>query len=412
MQELLKEIYQSFCRNKLRTILSGFSVAWGIFMLVILSGMANGYKNGISESMITNNHITIIPRYTSLPYKGYNAPRKVSFDTKDLQLLASVFPDIDNLSGSTAFQGQLIYDNNMTPILVNGVMPAFFKNNKLRINEGRFINTLDLKQYRKVVVLTKSTAQTIANKENLIGTYVNINQIAYKIIGIVEPEIENENNLVYLPLSTIADLQGGTTILNSIDFTANHIHSLKESDLFIKDIHKLLSLQHNFSPKDENALWILNGIENFLSTKTLFKIITIFVWLIGLSILLIGIIGVSNIMIISVRERTNEFGIRKSLGARPISLIKMIISESIIITTFFGYIGMVAGIAVTEFINNQIIINTEANPNILTFFKNPTLNISITISATIILILSGVIAGYIPAKKAVNLKTIDAIRYK
>ena len=215
-----------------------------------------------------------------------------------------------------------------------------------------------------------------------------------------------------MPLSTIADLQGGTTILNSIDFTANHIHSLKESDLFIKDIHKLLSLQHNFSPKDENALWILNGIENFLSTKTLFKIITIFVWLIGLSILLIGIIGVSNIMIISVRERTNEFGIRKSLGARPISLIKMIISESIIITTFFGYIGMVAGIAVTEFINNQIIINTEANPNILTFFKNPTLNISITISATIILILSGVIAGYIPAKKAVNLKTIDAIRYK
>ena len=414
--ELIKEIWSSAKRNKLRTSLTGFAVAWGIFMIIFLLGAGNGLINAQVEEQNRHvkNSMKIYGGQTSKAYNGLKEGRWISLQDKDINTTKNSFTDNVDLVGGEIRESSghnISYGENYVSPTITGVAPEYKQIEKYEILHGRFINALDMQEQRKVIVISKRIAKELDKSyERLLGKYVKVDNFAFKVVGIYKEDESEQTLEAFCPFTTFKTMFGKGDKVGNIIFTFHGINTQEESDAFEKKYRQTINRNHDAAPDDESALWIWNRTSDSIQMETGISIIRTALWIIGLLTLLSGIVGISNIMLITVKERTHEFGIRKAIGAKPISILKLIITESIIITSFFGYVGMMAGILANEWmdatIGHEIV---DSGTFQATMFLNPTVGLDVCIEATIIMIVAGTIAGIIPAWKAARIRPIKAL---
>ena len=420
MRDIFVEIWESIRRNKLRTCLTGFAVAWGIFMLITLLGAGNGIMNifdSNSEGLDVNT-MRVYGNTTSKPYGGFKQGRYIELDEYDLKLTASpVFADhIDEISATLSQSGfKMTYGKRYFDVSLNGVYPDVERLYRIEMLAGRFINRNDIENRRKVIVLTHLHARNFLggkeNYESLIGQRVKIGNLSFKIIG-VRHGAENENDTeIYTPFTTLSTIFSKSNRIDMLSFTFHGLDTEEENEAFEKDYKRVLNNYHGAAPDDERAIWISNSFTMNMQMNKGRHVLDVFLWIIGLFTLLSGIVGVSNIMLITVKERTHEFGIRKAIGAGPWSIMKLIIAESVSITAFFGYIGMVLGMIACRVLDATLGSKPiEVLGESITIMENPSVGLGVAIEATILLIVAGTLAGLIPASKASRVKPIEALR--
>ena len=417
MIDIWQEIYSTIKRNKLRTFLTGFAVAWGIFMLIVLLGAGNGLIHAFEQSASERamNSIKIFPGWTSKSYDGLKEGRRVQLDNKDVDATDHYFPDHVIKAGATVWQGgiNLSFGQEYVSLNLSGVYPNHTEVEVVKLFKGRFINEIDIKERRKVIVLHKKTAEILFDKTHTepIGQFVNASNVVYQVVGLYNDKGDSGDSDAYIPFTTLQTIYNKGDKLNNLVMTTKNLETIEANEAFEAHYRKVLGANHRFDPTDHSAIWIWNRFTNYLQQQQGSNMLRIAIWVIGIFTLLSGIVGVSNIMLITVKERTREFGIRKALGAKPLSILWLIIVESVTITTIFGYIGMVAGIGVTEWMNNAFGNQTmDTGMWTETVFLNPTVDIRIAIQATLTLIIAGTLAGLFPARKAVSSRPIDALR--
>ncbi len=416
MRELLLEIWTSVRRNKLRTALTGFSVAWGIFMLVILLGSGNGLKNGVLANFndYATNSIDLYGGRTSKSWMGYQKGRRIRMRNSDLEILRREFPEVEEVAANAWMDTHTVtYGKEFTKAWLRGSLPKIQTMEGIKLSAGRFINDEDIRHRRKVIVIDEPMQRVLFKGKNPLGERINVDKSVFTVIGILKGDAQRNNSSCFIPLSTGQLLfEADNPEVNNIILTLQDIDTDAELEAFEKRVLRRLSIEHHFDPTDESAIRISNTMEHYKNIMVVFAGINLFVWLIGLGTLLAGIVGVSNIMLVTVTERTAEFGIRKALGAKPSSIIRLILTESVIITAMFGYVGMVFGVAVMEGVNYLLESGAGASQGSgATMFLDPTLDLGVATSATFVLVVAGLIAGYVPAYRAAQLKTIDALRY-
>jgi putative ABC transport system permease protein len=401
-----QEIFATIRKNQLRTFLTGFSVAWGIFMLILLLGSGKGLENAIHKNFESSaiNSIQLYPGQTSIAYKGNKTGRDIQFNNEDFDYIKNNIKGIEFGTGRYYISGSSVvaYKKEFATMDLRAVHPEFPKIEILNILEGRFFNRFDLEQYSKVVVLSLKAKDQLFKKEEALGKYVTVTGVPFEVIGVFTPKNDRDKDTktLYMPISTAQRVYSGANRLHNIAITTG-ASTVEESKAIHEQIKKVMAQRHHYDPKDTKAMFSYNALENFQRMLSLFKGIRIFMWVIGLGTIIAGIVGVSNIMIVVVRERTKEIGIRKALGASPWSIISLIMQEAIFITAVAGYIGMVLGIGLLEIIARNV--HTE-------FFLNPEADLSIAISATVLLVVAGALAGFIPARRAAAIKPIEALR--
>ena len=420
MQDLITEIWESIRRNKLRTSLTGFSVAWGIFMIIVLLGAGNGLMNSFNQDSegYASNTMEIYPSLTSEPYKGYKKGRYMTLNEQDMNLLARQFPDIiDQVTTSVSRSGfTLTYKKKyLKDMSLNGTFPGQADMNHFEILAGRFINSMDIAQKRKVIVITHLTARNFLegghDYASLLGNKVKVGNLVFTIVG-VRRAFENRNDRdLYIPFTTAKTIFGMTNDLDLIAYTFNGLETEEENEAFELRVKKILNSRHGAAPDDESAYYIWNQFTQNMQMNKGRKILNTGLWVVGLFTLLGGIVGVSNIMLITVKERTHEFGIRKAIGAKPWHITKLIIAESIGITALFGYIGMVLGM-IACFIMDQTIGQETMDMfgQSIRLLVNPTVGMSEAIKSTVVLVIAGTVAGLFPAIKAARVRPIEALR--
>ena len=413
MWDIWQEIWGTIRKNKLRTFLTGFSVAWGIFMLIILLAAGNGLKNGVKSqfSWRAKNSLMMWPGRTSIPYNGLPKNRAIKFRPGDPEYLKGQHEQIKYILPVIEHRGDtLSVGKEYTYSSMVGVTPDFPKSRNVEVKSGngRFINEADILQARKVVVIHDRTAEVLFRHVSPLGKYVKVNNILFQVVGIYSDDNMNQSPYTYAPLSTIQIIYHPEWSYDSFDMLIDGVNSVKDNEILERKIRESLGRIKDFSPDDNNAVYIWNILTNYLQTQGIFNGISLFIWIIGIGTLIAGVVGVSNIMLITVKERTHELGIRKALGARPSSILKLVVTESIVITLFFGYIGMIAGIGITELAASYLSISGGHMGR--SIFMNPTVELPIAVSATAVLIVAGVLAGYFPARKAVKIKPIEALR--
>ena len=416
MHDILTEIWQTARRNKLRTTLTGFAVAWGIFMIIVLLGAGNGLINATMKmnSDYLTNSIEVEGGRTSQPYKGMKEGRYIQLNTHDMEATETEFTENVDEVGACYYTSAVVANGeNYKSIQIAGVYPVHTQIVKTHLICGRFINDIDVKERRKVLVLTDSQAKELEPKDykTLLGKFVKVGNIQFKVVGIYKGRDEGWGN-AYSSYSTIKGIYGANTpSIGSIEFTFHGLNTEKANDDFEKDYRRRLNGMHQAHPDDKRAFWIWNNYTQSLQMNDGIAIIHTFLWVIGLFTLLSGIVGVSNIMLITVKERTHEFGIRKAIGAKPWSILRLIIVESVIITTLFGYLGMLFGIFANEYMDATLGHEvTDLGVQKLTLFVDPTVGWDVCIEATMVMVIAGTIAGLIPAYKASRIRPIEALR--
>ena len=414
--ELLNEIWQTARRNKLRTTLTGFAVAWGIFMIIVLLGAGNGLINAQldqSERFLSNSMMVFGGR-TSKAYQGLKEGRRIRLQTRDITTTDTEFKGIVDEVGAQ-YSASVTISNGEEYISteVTGVYPNHTKIDKMELLYGRFINEIDLREKRKVLVLSNKQAKELAPKDyrSLMGQNVKVGNFSFKVVGIYKDE-ESGSSEAFSSYSAIKGIFGANTDeAGNIEFTFHGLTTEKANDNFEKDYRRRINANHQAHPEDENSIWLWNRYTNNMQMEQGIGIIRTALWIVGLFTLLSGIVGVSNIMLITVKERTHEFGIRKAIGAKPWSILRLIIVESVIITTFFGYIGMVLGVAANEYMDATLGHETiDTGLFQTTMFLNPTVGLDVCIEATMVMVIAGTIAGLIPAFKASRIRPIEALR--
>ena len=411
MRELLSEIWQTARRNKLRTTLTGFAVAWGIFMLIVLLGAGNGLINAQlrQSSRFLSSSLVVFGNWTSKPYQGLKEGRDIRLHQKDIDITSQEFAGtVDEVGAQHRTSATISLGQQYIATSICGVYPNHTKIDKVEILDGRFINQIDLKDKRKVLVISNKQADELKAK---IGSYVNVGNFAFQVVGIYK-EQQNGRADGFSSYSTIKSIYGANTDdAGRIEFTFHGLTTEQANNDFEKDYRRRLNAEHQAHPEDEEAIWIWNRFTQNLQMEQGIDIIRTFLWVVGLFTLLSGIVGVSNIMLITVKERTHEFGIRKAIGAKPWNILKLIIVESVIITTFFGYIGMVLGVMANEYMDATLGHNTiDTGLFKMTIFVNPTVGLDVCFEATMVMVLAGTIAGLIPAFKASRIRPIEALR--
>ncbi|MDE5579675.1 MAG: ABC transporter permease [Alistipes sp.] len=414
--EMLSEIWVSVRRNKLRTFLTGFSVAWGIFMLVILLGSGNGLKNGVLANFggYATNSIDLYGGRTSKPWMGYRKGRRIRMNNNDMEIIRREFAEVEDISAQKWLSGQTAtYGKEFTKTWLHGAHPKTERMEGIELSAGRYINDEDLLRYRKSIVIDEPMRRVLFKGEDPLGKRIKVGNSIFTVVGVQKGDAQRNSSSCAIPLTTAQLLyDANNPEVNNIMMTLRGIETDEQLKTLEKRLLRRLAAEHRFAPDDESAIWINNTMERYKNIMVVFTGINLFVWIIGLGTLLAGIVGVSNIMLVTITERTAEFGIRKALGARPASIIRLILSESVFITAAFGYMGLAAGVAVMEGVNRWLGQAPESSgPGLGSIFLNPTLDIGIAVSATAVLVVSGLVAGYIPARRAARLKTIDALRY-
>jgi putative ABC transport system permease protein len=410
--DALKEILTTIRQNKLRTFLTGFSIAWGIFILVILLGAGNGLVNGVTSNFRSRaaNTISIMGGTTSKPFAGYPLNRDIVFDNRDIQLVEKQIEGYSYFTPVIHHNALMSYRHEYGSWQANGVYPSAQYINNLKILKGRFINQIDMEQKRKTLVLTEEMDNVLFKGEDPIGKYVTVDSAAFLVVGVCkEDEGPMGNAPGYCPFTTAQALYQNYYRFDEMSIVMPNLNTVEKSKEFETSLRLKVSLLHNFDPSDMSALWIWNTAEAAAQSRSFSAGLHIVIWIIGMLILIAGIIGIGNIMLITVKERTVEFGIRKAIGARPASILGVVILESVIITAVFGYIGMIAGIGITE-IMDAVVSGQGQQSGSPTVFANPTVGLGTVLGATFTLIFSGVFAGLIPALKAVRVKPVEAMR--
>lgn len=407
-----REIISTIRKNKLRTTLTGLAVAWGIFMLILLLGAGNGLKNGVTSNFSdrAQNSISLWPGWTSQPYNGFPANREIKFDQKDYDLIRHKLPNIEYVSAKISKSATVSYGQEYGTWRLDGVSSDFaFINNIIINGRGRFLNNMDMNNKRKVVVISEDIQKVLFKDEDPLGKYIIADNIVYQVIGVYAKRNQYDNNPpAYIPFTTAQSVYNKGWGFRQIEFTIVGLNTVKETEDFVEKVRVAMGKLHNFNPEDRSALYVRNMAQQVEETNDMFNTINLFVLIIGICSLMAGIVGVGNIMLITVKERTREIGIRKAIGASPTSVLRLIIFEAIFITSISGYFGLVAGIGLTEAVNSLLLMmQTDEGP---TVFKNPTVDLPTVIGATLFLIAAGVIAGLIPALKATKISPIEAMR--
>ena len=417
MIDLWQEIYGTIKRNKLRTFLTGFAVAWGIFMLIVLLGAGNGIIHAFEESSGERalNSIRVYGGWTTKPYDGLKEGRSIDLDNRDLEDTEAYFTDRVEEAGATLYQAatDISYGPEYVNLSLNGVHPNYPEVEPVKVVEGRFVNETDIRERRKSIVLHRKSADVLFDKTHTdpVGKFVNAGGVAYQVVGIYDDEGSSEPSSAFIPFTTLQTIYNKGNDVNSIIFTTKGLTTEESNEQFEADYRRVIGANHRFDPTDEGAIWLWNRFTSYLQAMAAMGILRTAIWVIGIFTLLSGIVGVSNIMLITVRERTHEFGIRKALGAKPRSILWLIIVESVVITTVFGYIGMVAGIGATEWMDAAFGSQTVDNGMFeAKMFSNPTVDLGIAVQATVTLIVAGTLAGLFPARKATKIRPIEALR--
>lgn len=409
-KEVWNEVYQSIKAHKLRTFLTGFGVAWGIFMLVLLLCVGKGFKNGVDNQLAgsASNTVEFWGGKTTIPYKGLNVGRSIQANSTDMIDLKADIPEIEYLSPDENVNnaGTVSYGTNSGVYDMKAVFPEFSNIEYLHIGEGRWLDPLDMNEDRKVVVISKKVEDQLFHGKNGIGEYITIKGNYYKVVGLVAEDTTRIFNFggessIYLPYSIYKDeFQPDGKIEH---FTAV-MRDGADAEVVAHKIKKWLSKKYLFDPKDEDALYVYNKANSQKVVEQLFSGVGIFLWIIGCSTLVGGVVGVGNIMLVTVKERTKEIGIRKALGAVPASIIALIMQEAIVITTVSGFMGLLFASGALSLIGSL----TKS----VTYFQHPQVDMNISISAIIILVIAGALAGFIPARNASKISPIEALRYE
>ncbi len=417
MRDIITEIWSTAKRNKLRTALTGFAVAWGIFMLIFLLGSGNGLINALEQNAgsVLDNSMVVYSGQTSIPYNGLQEGRYIELEDQDFNTTNQKFNHIIDKAGATIWQGtaNVALGENYFSSSMEGVYPNMAEIDKMDMLHGRFINQVDINENRKVLVLSETNAKELEPHDcgKLIGQQVKVDNIAFQVVGIYDNDESEMNDVVYTPFTTLRILYNKGDRADRFMFSFHGLESEEENEAFEDAYRRTINANHQAAPEDEETIWIWNRFLNNMQMNQGMSIIRTALWIIGIFTLLSGIVGVSNIMLISVKERTREFGIRKAIGAKPLSILKLIIVESVIITTFFGYIGMVIGIAANQYMDATIgHEQTDTGLFKTTLFVNPTVGLDVCVEATLVMIIAGTLAGLIPARKAAHIRPIEALR--
>lgn len=415
MIEIWQEIYSSLRRNKLRTFLTGFAVAWGIFMLIVLLGSGNGLIHAFEANLegIAMNSVRVSGGWTGKAYDGLKEGRRIELDNKDVDITATQFSEHVISVGARVRQSNITLSKGAEYVSTSfsGVYPNYVEIERVKLTLGRFINDIDLRERRKVIVLNAKTVELLFPRGEAIGQFVTGNGVAWQVVGIYTDRGDSDSREAYIPFSTLQVIYGKGDKLNNLFFTIKNLDTEEDNEAFIERYRKVINANHRIDPTDTGGLWIWNRFIQNLQQQTATVVLRIAIWIIGIFTLLSGIVGVSNIMLITVRERTREFGIRKALGAKPRSILLLVVVESVFITALFGYIGMILGIGLTELMN-MVIGNQTMDMGVWqeTVFTNPTVGVDVAIQATLTLVVAGTLAGLFPAWKAVNISPIEALR--
>ena len=417
MRELIKEIWSTSKRNKLRTSLTGFAVAWGIFMLIFLLGAGNGLINAQLQqsTRFLANSMRVFPGETSKAYKGLKEGRSITLNDRDILISNQTYGQyVDDVGGRLEqYNVNINYgDNYVASQSLVGVAPTHPKIDKTELIAGRFINEIDMKEQRKNVVLSRSQAKELCKDyRSLVGKNVKISNLNFQVVGIYKDDESRNNTEAFIAYSTVKIIYAKGDDAGSLEFTIKNLKTREDNKQFEKNYRASINNNHQAAPDDERTIWLWNRYMDNIQMNQGIAIMQTALWIVGLFTLLSGIVGVSNIMLITVKERTREFGVRKAIGAKPWSILKLIITESIIITSFFGYIGMVCGVAANE-IMDATIGHTTVDTGLFkaAMFVNPTVGLGTCIGATITIVIAGTIAGLIPAIKAARIRPIEALR--
>lgn len=416
MRDLFIEIFASIRRNKLRTILTGLSVSWGIFILIVLLGAGNGLINAFSSSsdMVSNSIVSIWGGRTSMPYNGIAKNRRIRINEQDAKAIEGRFSN--NVVQAIPFQSQggvnlSTLRHNYT-VNIEGVYPLYQQIGNIRIVEGRFINQYDMDRERKSIVLNIDVAEELYGSAiSSIGREVRMSGLLFKVVGVYQDDGNMGGHTCYIPFTSFTTIYSRGVYTDQITLQVTNLDNVAQSERFDKQLQKMMSERKSYHPDDPNGIFVWNRLLQTQTMNVAMKMLNMLLWVIGICTLLSGIVGVSNIMLITVKERQHEFGICKALGARPWSILRMVLLESVMITLIFGYFGLFLGVCATEIMN---VIAEESKFEIMgitmQIFKNPTIDISIAIQALITLVIAGLIAGFVPAKRAVSIKPIEALR--
>lgn len=403
MFDLANEILQTMRHNKLRTTLTGLSVAWGIFMLITLVSVANGITRSFKEEMMNSDSqkISIWGGTTTKPYHGYREGRNIDLKNKDIDILSHEQRDMVQEVTSELNGTQSGVSTNTTNVQAGftGVFPSALGLNNLELIDGRFISQSDIDKKAKVMVLPKEYAEQLfpPDGKKAVGQRVECAGLSFLVIGVYE----SHRRTIYIPYSTARVFSSDNTNLDQIILLLNGVTEIEQADNIEKDVRHTLASAHDFDPDDESGVWIWNAVSQALTVQGAIGILNIGVWVLGLLTLLSGIIGISNIMFVSVKERTHEIGIRRAIGAKPVKILTQILTESVVITTLFGYIGIVMGTALTE-----VLASTVGQG----MFDYAHVDLRIAIQVTVVLIVAGALAGLFPALKALKVKPVEALR--
>ena len=414
---LLSEVWSTSKRNKLRTSLTGFAVAWGIFMLIFLLGAGNGLINAQLQqsTRFLANSMRVFPGETSKAYKGLKEGRSITLNDRDILISNQTYGQyVDDVGGRLEqYNVNINYgDNYVASQSLVGVAPTHPKIDKTELIAGRFINEIDMKDQRKNVVLSRSQAKELSKDyRSLVGKNVKISNLNFQVVGIYKDDESRNNTDAFIAYSTIKTIYAKGDDAGSLEFTIKNLKTQEDNEQFEKNYRASINNNHQAAPDDDRTIWLWNRYMDNIQMNQGIAIMQTALWIVGLFTLLSGIVGVSNIMLITVKERTREFGVRKAIGAKPWSILKLIITESIIITSFFGYIGMVCGVAANE-IMDATIGHTTVDTGLFkaAMFVNPTVGLGTCIGATIAIVIAGTIAGLIPAIKAARIRPIEALR--
>ena len=416
--EILHEIASSLRNNKLRTALTGFAVSWGIFLLIALLGAGNGLMNSFSGNIqdYVSQIIQVEGWRTSKPYNGYKENRRIQLDQKDVDYTKGSEWEgvIENISTTTTSTSAILSLNGYTVNgWITGVTPDYQDKFKVKMAAGRFLNPQDLREKKKVIVISLAQAKELmpGKPESIIGQWIGAGQLSYKVVGVYHTDEGSFRRTVNIPYTTYKGIYDSSDKIDNISFNVNGLKTLQDHKTFEEEYVGALKRMHDIAPDDNRGIWVRNGYTDNLEMNKASNILNIALWILGILTLISGIVGVSNIMLITVKERTHEFGIRKAIGAKPGNILSLIISESICITAVFGYIGMLMGMIACQIMDKTI--GQEAvdiGMDKIRMLVNPTVGMDVALEATLLLIVAGTLAGAVPAWKAAKVKPIEALR--
>lgn len=418
MGDLFIEIWESVRRNKLRTSLTGVAVAWGIFMIIVLLGAGNGLMNAVLSNTgdMQTNTMMMGGGWTSKPYDGLRSGRRIRLDDKDVATIAgpAFIEHVDEVSATVSQSGTVSYGDNHFSGTLTGTYPSYASMEGIKMVRGRFINPNDIDEKRKVAVISTRNARNLfdgTDYDSYIGRRIRVADVSFRIIGVYQVDESNMSSEMFVPFTTLKIVYGKGEEIGELIFSFHGLDTEEDNEQFESHVKAVVNKAHRAAPDDERATWIWNRFTEEMQMNNAVRILRIALWIIGIFTLMSGVVGVSNIMLVTVKERTHEFGIRKAIGARPSAISSLIITESVLITAFFGYVGMVLGMFACLYLDATVAQNTmEVMGMQISMMKDPTVGLDVALEATLLLVVAGTMAGLAPARKAAAVRPIEALR--